>query len=120
MEINRDFTKRILIKERNSFWNSTLLHPATGSEMNGAVVTIESTKKISIWRFGFVSKVPFVIPPLFSHYQKTIQNVVDAYTHVMEQYLTYPHEGYYRIHYRRYPSHLIEVGPKVVKNQQIA
>jgi NADP-dependent alcohol dehydrogenase len=62
-----------------------------------------------------------VIPPLFSHYQREVQNVVDAYTHVMEQYLTYPHEGYLQDRIAEGILHtLIGVGPKVVKNQQIA
>jgi NADP-dependent alcohol dehydrogenase len=46
-----------------------------------------------------------------------LQNgVVDAYTHVLEQYLTYPHEGFTRSHCRRILQTLIQVGPEVVEN----
>jgi NADP-dependent alcohol dehydrogenase len=45
-----------------------------------------------------------------------LQNgVVDAYTHVLEQYLTYPH-GFTRSHCRRILQTLIQVGPEVVEN----
>jgi NADP-dependent alcohol dehydrogenase len=51
--------------------------------------------------------------------KRQLQNgVVDAYTHVMEQYLTYPHEGY-RIELQRILQTLIEIGPKVVENPRL-
>jgi NADP-dependent alcohol dehydrogenase len=52
---------------------------ATGNEF-GAVVTIEATKE----------KTDIGGSALFP---KFLQTILDA-THVMEQYLTYPHEGY--------------------------
>jgi NADP-dependent alcohol dehydrogenase len=39
--------------------------------------------------------------------------VVDAYTHVMEQYLTYPHEGYLQDRIAGILQTLIEIGPVV-------
>src|SRR5690606_22117930 len=52
--------------------------------------------------------------------KRQIQNgVVDAYTHVLEQYLTYPHEGYLQDRISESVlKTLIEVGPKVVENPQ--
>jgi NADP-dependent alcohol dehydrogenase len=73
-----------------------LLTLPAGSEMNsGAVVTIEATKeKLTFGGSALFPKFS-ICDPTFSLYQKKTQNgVVDAYTHVMEQYLTYPHEGY--------------------------
>jgi NADP-dependent alcohol dehydrogenase len=50
--------------------------------------------------------------------QRQLQNgVVDAYTHVLEQYLTYPHEGHLQDRIAEGILHtLIEVGPKVVED----
>tara|TARA_R110000868_G_scaffold167991_4_gene402577 strand:- start:3231 stop:4388 length:1158 start_codon:yes stop_codon:yes gene_type:complete len=113
--------KRILIKENAVPFGTVLTLPATGSEMNsGAVVTIESTKE----KLAFGGSAMF---PLFSICDPTVieslpkrqlQNgVVDAYTHVMEQYLTYPHEGYLQDRIAEgILQTLIEVGPQVVEN----
>jgi NADP-dependent alcohol dehydrogenase len=49
-----------------------------------------------------------------------LQNGVDAYTHVMEQYLTYPHEGYLQDRIAEGIFNLIEVGPKVETNLCLA
>lgn len=67
---------------------------ATGSEMNsGGVITREATQE----KFAFGSPVLFpifsVLDPqiTFSLPQRQVANgIVDAYVHVMEQYLTYP------------------------------
>jgi len=50
--------------------------------------------------------------------KRQIQNgIVDAYTHVLEQYLTYPHDGYLQDRIAEgILQTLIEVGPKVVEN----
>ncbi|NLF08388.1 MAG: iron-containing alcohol dehydrogenase [Pirellulaceae bacterium] len=68
--------------------------PATGSEMNGgAVITREATKdKLAVRsshlfpRFSILDpETTFTLPP-----RQTANGVVDAFVHVMEQYLTYP------------------------------
>ena len=50
--------------------------------------------------------------------KRQLQNgVVDAYTHVLEQYLTYPHDGYLQDRIAEsILQTLIQVGPKVVEN----
>ncbi|MBD2363954.1 iron-containing alcohol dehydrogenase [Anabaena minutissima FACHB-250] len=73
---------------------TVLTLPATGSEMNtGAVITKEETQE----KLYFTSDLVFprfsVLDPqtTFSLPPRQIGNgIVDAYTHVMEQYLTYP------------------------------
>ncbi|WP_347159140.1 iron-containing alcohol dehydrogenase [Pontibacter chitinilyticus] len=75
-------------------FGAVLTLPATGSEMNsGAVITREETKE----KFSFGS--PFTFPKFsvldpettFTLPLRQISNgVVDAFTHVLEQYLTYP------------------------------
>lgn len=68
--------------------------PATGSEMNGgAVITREATKDKLAFRsphlfprFSILDpEATYTLPP-----RQTANGVVDAFVHVMEQYLTYP------------------------------
>jgi NADP-dependent alcohol dehydrogenase len=113
--------KRILIKENAVPFGTVLTLPATGSEMNsGAVVTIEATKeKLAFGGSALFPKFSICDPTVIQSLPKRqLQNgVVDAYTHVMEQYLTYPHEGYLQDRIAEgILQTLIEVGPKVVEN----
>jgi alcohol dehydrogenase YqhD (iron-dependent ADH family) len=113
--------KRILIKENAVPFGTVLTLPATGSEMNsGAVVTIESTKeKLAFGGSALFPKFSICDPTVIESLPKRqLQNgVVDAYTHVMEQYLTYPHEGFLQDRIAEgILQTLIEVGPKVVEN----
>ena len=113
--------KRILIKENAVPFGTVLTLPATGSEMNsGAVVTIESTKeKLAFGGSALFPKFSITDPTVIQSLPKRqLQNgVVDAYTHVMEQYLTYPHEGHLQDRIAEGILHtLIEVGPKVVED----
>jgi alcohol dehydrogenase YqhD (iron-dependent ADH family) len=113
--------KRILIKENAVPFGTVLTLPATGSEMNsGAVVTIEATKeKLAFGGSALFPKFSITDPTVIQSLPKRqLQNgVVDAYTHVMEQYLTYPHEGYLQDRIAEgILQTLIEVGPKVVEN----
>ncbi|WP_016989204.1 iron-containing alcohol dehydrogenase [Flavobacterium sp. ACAM 123] len=113
--------KRILIKENAVPFGTVLTLPATGSEMNsGAVVTIEATKeKLAFGGSALFPKFSITDPTVIQSLPKRqLQNgVVDAYTHVMEQYLTYPHEGYLQDRIAEgILQTLIEIGPKVVEN----
>ena len=95
--------------------------PATGSEMNGnAVISRESTRE----KLSFGSPLVFpafsILDPSVVKSLPAIQianGVIDAYSHVLEQYMTYPAdapiqdaiaEGIFRT--------LIEIGPKVLEN----
>jgi alcohol dehydrogenase YqhD (iron-dependent ADH family) len=113
--------KRLLIKENAVPFGTVLTLPATGSEMNsGAVVTIESTKeKLAFGGSALFPKFSICDPTVIESLPKRqLQNgVVDAYTHVMEQYLTYPHDGYLQDRIAEgILQTLIEVGPPVVEN----
>ncbi|WP_343695932.1 iron-containing alcohol dehydrogenase [Flavobacterium sp.] len=113
--------KRILIKENAVPFGTVLTLPATGSEMNsGSVVTIASTQeKLAFGGSALFPKFSICDPTVIESLPKRqIQNgVVDAYTHVMEQYLTYPHEGFLQDRIAEgILQTLIEVGPKVVEN----
>jgi NADP-dependent alcohol dehydrogenase len=113
--------KRLLIKENAIPFGAILTLPATGSEMNsGAVVTIESTQeKLAFGGSALFPKFSICDPTVITSLpQRQLQNgVVDAYTHVLEQYLTYPHEGMLQDRIAEgILQTLIEVGPGVVEN----
>lgn len=99
---------------------SVLTLPATGSEMNnGAVITRKSTQ----------TKLPFSSPHVFPQFsvldpnktntlptRQLANGVVDAFIHVMEQYLTYPVNGAVQDRFAEGLLHtLIEIGPKVIE-----
>lgn len=102
-------------------FGTVLTLPATGSEMNaGSVITINATQE----KLSFGSEVTF---PIFSVCDPTvivslpkrqIQNgIIDAFSHVLEQYLTYKHGAILQDKLAEsILKTLFEVGPKVVDN----
>jgi len=113
--------KHILIKENAMPFGTILTLPATGSEMNsGYVVTIKATQeKLASGGSALFPQFSICDPTVIQSLPKRqLQNgVVDAFTHVMEQYLTYPHEGYLQDRIAEgILQTLIQVGPKVVEN----
>ena len=115
--------KRILFKDISEVvpFGTVLTLPATGSEMNsGSVVTIKATQeKLDFGGSALFPRFSICDPTVIvSLPKRQLQNgVVDAYTHVLEQYLTYPHDGYLqdRIAESIFQT-LIQVGPEVVEN----
>lgn len=98
---------------------SILTLPATGSEMNsGSVVTRKETK----------TKLPFLSPLVFPQFSildptktftlppKQVANgVVDAFIHIVEQYLTYPVNAMVQDRFAEsLLQTLIDVGPKLL------
>ena len=115
--------KKILFKEGSNVipFGTVLTLPATGSEMNsGAVVTINATQeKLTLGGSALFPKFSIVDPTVITSLPKRqLQNgVVDAFTHVMEQYLTYPHDAYLQDRFSEsILQTLIEIGPEVVEN----
>jgi len=115
--------KRILFKDVSKVvpFGTVLTLPATGSEMNsGSVVTIEATQeKLDFGGSALFPKFSICDPTVITSLPKRqLQNgVVDAYTHVLEQYLTYPHDGYLQDRIAEsILQTLIQVGPEVVEN----
>jgi len=115
--------KRILIKEGSKVipFGTVLTLPATGSEMNsGSVVTINATQeKLAFGGSALFPKFSICDPTVITSLpERQIQNgIIDAFTHVMEQYLTYPHDGYLQDRISEgILQTLIEIGPKVVQN----
>ena len=115
--------KRILFKDVNEVvpFGTVLTLPATGSEMNsGAVVSIEATQeKLTLGGTALFPKFSIVDPTVIQSLPKRqLQNgVVDAFTHVMEQYLTYTHDALLQDRIAEsILQTLIEIGPGVVEN----
>ena len=97
--------------------------PATGSEMNGnSVVTRVSTQEKLA--FGSTAVMPqfSILDPevIFSLPDRQVANgVVDAFVHVMEQYLTFPADAPLQDRFAEGILHtLIEEGPKVLADRQ--
>ncbi len=115
--------KRILFKEGSNVvpFGTVLTLPATGSEMNsGAVVTIAAThEKLTLGGSALFPKFSIVDPTVINSLPKRqLQNgVVDAFTHTMEQYLTYPHDAILQDRFSEsILKTLVEIGPSVVEN----
>lgn len=115
--------KRILIKDTTKVipFGTVLTLPATGSEMNsGSVVTIDATQEKLAFGGSAMFPVFSICDPLViqSLPKRQIENgIIDAYTHVLEQYLTYPHDALLQDRFAEgILQTLIEIGPEVVKN----
>jgi NADP-dependent alcohol dehydrogenase len=101
---------------------AVLTLPATGSEMNGnSVVTkIETTEKLA---FGSPKVMPLfsILDPevIFSLPEKQVANgIVDAFVHVIEQYLTFPVNSPIQDRFAEsILITLVEEGPKVLANR---
>jgi NADP-dependent alcohol dehydrogenase len=102
-------------------FGTVLTLAATGSEMNnGSVITRKETHD----KLYFKSKQTF---PLFSILDPTksyslpprqlANGIADAYTHIMEQYLTYPTNALVQDHFAEgLLQTLIEIGPSLMEN----
>lgn len=115
--------KRHLFKDVSKVipFGVVLTLPATGSEMNsGSVVTIAATKeKFALGGVALFPKFSICDPTVIQSLPKRqLQNgVIDAFTHVMEQYLTYPHDAILQDKFAEsILQTLIEIGPEVVEN----
>ena len=114
---------KILFKDLSKVipFGTVLTLPATGSEMNsGAVVTIEAThEKLVLGGSALFPLFSICDPTVIASLPKRqLENgVVDAYTHVLEQYLTYPHDAILQDRIAEsILQTLVEIGPSVVEN----
>jgi NADP-dependent alcohol dehydrogenase len=101
---------------------SVLTLPATGSEMNGnSVVTRLSTREKLAFNSDAVLPQFSILDPttVFSLPEKQVANgVVDAFVHVIEQYLTYPVNSPIQDRFAEaIMLTLVEEGPKVLANR---
>ena len=104
-------------------FGTVLTLPATGSEMNnGAVITRKSQKAKMAFMTEHVFPVFSVLDPTLTYTlpQKQISNgIVDAFVHIVEQYLTYPVGGHVQDRLAEgLLLSLIEVGPQTLAKPQ--
>jgi NADP-dependent alcohol dehydrogenase len=102
-------------------FGAVLTLPATGSEMNnGAVVTRKAINAKLPFRSPAVFPKFSILDPVYTYTlpKKQIANgVVDAFIHVMEQYMTYPVAGKVQDRFAEgLLLTLIEEGPKALEN----
>ncbi|WP_372644077.1 iron-containing alcohol dehydrogenase [Ancylomarina sp.] len=100
---------------------SVLTLPATGSEMNsGAVVTRKETKeKLAMSGPALFPQFSILDPQVIKSIpERQIANgLADAFTHVLEQYLTYPTDALLQDRFAEsILQTLIEVSPKIMKD----
>ncbi|PDS22643.1 iron-containing alcohol dehydrogenase [Flavobacterium branchiophilum] len=115
--------KRIIFKQGSNVmpFGTVLTLPATGSEMNsGAVITIEAThEKLDFGGAAMFPKFSICDPTVIASLpERQLQNgVIDAFVHVLEQYITYKHDAFLQDRFAEsILQTLIEIGPKIVHN----
>lgn len=107
--------------EKGMPFGTVLTLPATGSEMNsGAVITRKETKeKLAMGGPGLFPVFSILDPQVIvSIPQRQLANgLMDAFTHVLEQYMTYPIGALLQDRFAEsILQTLIEVAPKVLKD----
>ncbi|WP_266157352.1 iron-containing alcohol dehydrogenase [Dyella silvatica] len=104
-------------------YGSVLTLPATGSEMNnGGVVTRKATMSKLAFSSSHVYPQFSILDPskTFSLPVRQVANgVADAFTHIVEQYLTYPADGMVQDRFAEgLLQTLIEIGPKAIADPE--
>jgi len=102
-------------------FGSVLTIPATGSEMNsGAVITRKETQeKLSMGGPGLFPVFSILDPQVIASLpnRQLANGITDAFTHVLEQYMTYPIEAFLQDRFAEsIMQTLIEISPRVMEN----
>lgn len=107
--------------EKGLPFGTVLTLPATGSEMNSsAVITkAETQEKFSMGGSGLFPQFSILDPEVVKSIPKRqiANGITDAYTHVLEQYMTYPTQAYLQDRFSEsILQTLIEIAPRVIEN----
>jgi len=107
--------------EKGLPFGTVLTLPATGSEMNsGAVITRKETgEKLAMGGPGLFPEFSILDPQVITSIPKRqlANGITDAFTHVLEQYMTYPIGALLQDRFAEsILQTLIEVAPKVLKD----
>tara|TARA_R110000868_G_scaffold101726_3_gene280094 strand:+ start:1092 stop:2252 length:1161 start_codon:yes stop_codon:yes gene_type:complete len=107
--------------EKGMPFGTVLTLPATGSEMNsGAVITRAETKeKLAMGGPGLFPEFSILDPQVITSIpeRQLANGLADAFTHVLEQYMTYPIGALLQDRFAEsILQTLIEVAPKVLKD----
>jgi|TARA_B110000037_G_scaffold29030_1_gene34601 NADP-dependent alcohol dehydrogenase len=116
-----DILSKKIRTEKGMPFGTVLTLPATGSEMNsGAVITRAETKeKLGMGGPGLFPEFSILDPQVISSIpQRQLANgLTDAFTHVLEQYITYPNGALLQDRFAEsILQTIIEVAPKVLKD----
>ncbi|NJB83751.1 iron-containing alcohol dehydrogenase [Wenyingzhuangia aestuarii] len=102
-------------------FGTVLTLPATGSEMNsGAVITRQETKeKLAMGGPGLFPQFSVLDPTVIQSIpeRQLANGITDAFTHVLEQYMTYPIDALLQDRISEsILQTLIEIAPKIIKD----
>ncbi|SMC73126.1 iron-containing alcohol dehydrogenase [Cellulophaga tyrosinoxydans] len=116
-----DILKNNIRSTKGMPFGTVLTLPATGSEMNsGSVITRKETKeKLAMGGPGLFPAFSILDPQVITSIPKhqIANGITDAFTHVLEQYMTYPVGGLLQDRFAEsILQTLIEVAPKVLKD----
>jgi len=116
-----DILKNNIRTEIGMPFGTVLTLPATGSEMNsGAVITRAETKeKLAMGGPGLFPEFSILDPQVISSIpeRQLANGITDAFTHVLEQYMTYPIGASLQDRFAEsILQTLVEVAPKVLKD----
>jgi len=116
-----DILKKSIRTERGLPFGTVLTLPATGSEMNsGSVITRKETQeKLSMGGPGLFPVFSILDPQVVQSIpeRQLANGITDAFTHVLEQYMTYPTEAFLQDRISEsILQTLIEIAPRVMKN----
>ena len=116
-----DILKNNIRSTKGMPFGTVLTLPATGSEMNsGSVITRKETKeKLAMGGPGLFPVFSILDPQVITSIPKRqlANGITDAFTHVLEQYMTYPVGGLLQDRFAEsILQTLIEVAPKVLKD----
>ena len=116
-----DLLSKNIRTEKGMPFGTVLTLPATGSEMNsGAVITRTATKeKRTMGGPGLFPEFSILDPQVIASIPKRqlANGLTDAFTHVLEQYMTYPNGAILQDRFAEsILQTIIEVAPKIVKD----
>lgn len=116
-----DILKKSIRTEKGMPFGTVLTLPATGSEMNsGAVITrAETQEKLGMGGSGLFPEFSILDPQVVASIPKRqlANGITDAFTHVLEQYMTYPVQAYLQDRFAEsILQTLIEIAPRVIKD----
>lgn len=116
-----DILKKNIRTEKGMPFGTVLTLPATGSEMNsGAVITrAETQEKLAMGGPGLFPQFSILDPEVVKSIpQRQLANgITDAFTHVLEQYMTYPIGAILQDRFAEsIMQSLVEVAPRIMKD----
>jgi NADP-dependent alcohol dehydrogenase len=116
-----DILAKSIRTEKGLPFGTVLTLPATGSEMNsGSVISRKETKEKRTMGGPGLFPVFSVLDPqvIRTIPERQIANgITDAFTHVLEQYLTYPADAYLQDRFAEgILQTLVEIAPRIIKD----